>query len=250
MQDKPKKSKLQGLVVFLFFIIAVIFIAISYYNQNNNFWLTIAGGVAATAIMAFVQYLVSMAEYKEINEAYEELYKRKKELEEFKKMGVKRVLPARDDPETYGTVIKNSQDRIWVMGNTAYRLLEDFANKDGSTWYKDVLLKFLDKGGEVKILVAEKRYLFKEKDKKKFDLAKKTLQELNEIYKNFSFAYFKHIPAHSIFVFDDNCLLGPIFDNLESKSTPVLEMDTNSEYAQKYLNYFNHQWDEATKVNV
>jgi len=246
-----KKSNLLKVALFFMFAMFIVFIIIAYYNKENSFWLTVAGGIATGALMAIAQYMVSMAEHKEINEAYKELHKQEKEIQEFKDMGVKKVLPARDDPEVYGLIINESKNRIWVMGNTASRLLEDFANEDsGSNWYKKVLLDFLDNGGEVKILIAGKRYLFRDKDKKKFDVAKLELEKLSEKYENFNFTYFKHIPTHSIFVFDDYCLLGPIFDNLESKSTPALAMDTNSEYAQKYLNYFNHQWADAISKNA
>lgn len=246
-----EKSNLQLNALIIMIVVAIISIIVAYINQGNNFWLTITGGVATGALMAATQYFVSMAEHKEINEAYKELHKQEKEIQEFKDMGVKKVLPARDAPEVYGSIIHESKNRIWVMGNTASRLLEDFANEDsGSNWYKKVLLDFLDNGGEVKILIADKRYLFRDKDKKKFDVAKLELEKLSKKYKNFNFTYFKHIPTHSIFVFDDYCLLGPIFNNLESKSTPALAMDTNSEYAQKYLNYFNHQWADAISKNA
>jgi len=243
MENKPQiqKKAIIGLSIFAFMALVIAF---SY--QENSFWLTIVGGIATGLFVAVAQYFVSLAEYKEIDQAYKKLHQKEKEIEEFKKMGVKRVLSARDDPEVYGTIIENSNDRIWVMGNTASRLLEDFANEVGSTTYRDALLKFLKKENtEVKILIAEKRYLFRDKDKKRFDVAKPQLEKLSKEYDNFHFGYFKHIPTHSIFVFDDYCLLGPIFDNLESKSTPALAMDTNSEYAQKYLNYFNDQWAQA-----
>jgi hypothetical protein len=240
-----KKPNVQKLAIFILVIIALIALYIAYSNQGSNFWLTVAGGIATGTLVAVAQYFVSLAEYKEIDKAYKELHEKEKEIIEFKKMGVKKVLPARDDPEVYGGIIEESKDKIWVMGNTASRLLEDFANTDGSTPYKDVLLSFLKKGGEVKILISEKRYLFKDKDKQRFNVAKIELNKLSDKYENFNFAYFKHIPTHSIFIFDNYCLLGPIFDNLDSKATPALAMDTNSEYAQKYLNYFNHQWAEA-----
>lgn len=247
-----KKSNLLKIALFVMFIMFIIFIIIAYNNQENNFWLTVAGGIATGALMAIAQYMVSMAEYKEIDEAYKELHSREKEIEFFEKMGVKRILSSRDNPETYGTIISNTKRRLWVMGNTASRLLDDFANEDDSSsdlWYRSELINILNEGVEVKILVAEKYYLLKD-EKPKFDKGKNVLEKLNKEHENFSFVYFKHIPTHSIFVFDNQCLIGPIFDNLKSKSTPALHMDTDSEYAQKYLNYFNHQWAEAINKNV
>jgi hypothetical protein len=246
MKNKPKVQK--KAVIFFIIVFIIIFI-IAYNNQDNSFWYTILTGIDAGLFVAIAQYLVSLAEYKEIQKAYDELYDKEKEIEEFKKMGVKKVLSARDDPEVYGTIIEKAEARIWVMGNTASRLLEDFANEEGSTEYKSVLLDFLQQGGEVRILIANKRYLFKDEDKKRFDIAKNRLAELSKKYEKFQVRYYKHIPTHSIFVFDDYCLLGPIFDNLSSKATPVLGMDIESEYAQKYINYFNHQWESAEPIN-
>lgn len=245
-----KKSNLSKIALFAMVVIALASIYFAYTHKGNNFWLTIAGGIAAGALMAAAQYLVSMAEYKELDKAYKELHGREKEIEIFKKMGVKKILPARDNPDTYGRIIDNAKDKIWVMRNTASRLLEDFAHKDGGNWYRSALLDFLKRGGNVKILIAEKKYLFKVKDKKKYDIAKLELENLANSYQGFRFTYFKHIPTHSMFIFDNSCLLGPIFDNLDSKSTPVLEMDTNSEFAIKYINYFNHQWAEAIDKDV
>jgi len=244
-----KKPNVQKKAIIVLVIVVLIALSIAYFNQSSSFWLTVAGGIATGTLVAIAQYFVSLAEYKEIDKAYKELHEKEKEIIEFKNMGVKKVLSARDNPEVYGGIIRESKDRIWVMGNTASRLLEDFANINGSTPYKDVLLHFLEREGEVKILISEKRYLFKEKDKQRFNVAKIELNKLSKKYDKFNFVYFKHIPTHSIFIFDNYCLLGPIFDNLDSKATPALAMDTNSEYAQKYLNYFNAQWATAVSIN-
>ena len=246
-----KNSYISKIALFIMVVLALIFIFFAYKNQGNNFWLTIAGGIATGALMASAQYFVSMMEYKEIDEAYKKLHQKEKEIESFIQMGVKRVLPARDNPDKYGEFIKIAKDRLWVMGNTASRLMDDFANDDDSSselWYRSVLIEALKNGVDVKILVAARRYLPKD-EKPKYDKAKLIFEKLDKEYENFNFAYFNHIPTHSIFVFDDDCLLGPIFDNLKSSSTPALHMDIESLYAQKYINYFNHKWIEATNKN-
>ncbi len=246
-----KKPSVQKIAIPILVIVALISLYIAYLNQGSNFWLTVSGGIATGTLVAVSQYFVSLAEYKEIDKAYKELHEKEKEILEFKKMGVKRILSSRDNPQTYGVIMSNIKRRLWIMGNTSSRLLDDFANDDDSSsdvWYRSELIKMLKNGVEVKIITAEKYYLLKD-EKPKFDKAKSILEQLNSKYKNFNFVYFKHIPTHSIFVFDNQCLIGPIFDNLQSKATPALHMDTDSEYAQKYLQYFNHQWAEAVNKN-
>ena len=239
-----KKSNLQKIALFIMITISIIFIIIAYINQGNNFWLTVAGGIATGALVAVAQYFVSIAEHKEIDAAYKELHEREKEIQAFEDMGVQKILSSRDNPETYGTIISNTNERFWVMGNTSARLLEDFANvnTNSEVWYRRELIKFLDRGGEVRILVAQRSDLKKQKEKAKFDAAKDELKRLSDEYDKFNFVYFKHIPTHSIVVFDNQCLVGPVFENLESKSTPTLHMAADGEYAQKYLSYFNDQW--------
>lgn len=245
-----QKPYVQKIAIYVLLPIFLIALYIAYINKSSNFWLTVAGGIATGTLVAIAQYFVSLSEYKEIDKAYKKLSNKENEIKELKSIGVKKILPARDDPKVYGRIIENSKDKIWVMGNTASRLLEDFANMAGSTTYKDVLLDFLERGGEVKILIAEKKHLFTYKDEKKFDVVKIELEKLRSKYPKFKFKYFKHIPTHSIFIFDEFCLLGPIFDNVDSKATPVLGMDTSCEYAQKYINYFNHQWAQSIGADV
>lgn len=109
-------------------------------------------------------------------------------------MGVIEILPARDDRKVYGNIIQNTRERLWIMGNTATRLLDHFA-VDGNTTNKDekAICNILEKGVDVKILVADKRKLIREEDKERFDRTKKRLMELKEKYsKNFNYRYYSH----------------------------------------------------------
>lgn len=57
------------------------------------------------------------------------------------------------------------------------------------------------------------------------------------------------MPTHSIFLFDENCLIGPIFDNLESKDTPTIVAKKNSPFVKDYLEYFDSEWSEAISID-
>lgn len=57
--------------------------------------------------------------------------------------------------------------------------------------------------------------------------------------------YFKHVPAHSVFSVDDKSIVGPVFPEVESKYTPALFLRNSSPFANKYLTYFEYEWDKA-----
>jgi hypothetical protein len=76
---------------------------------------------------------------------------------------------------------------------------------------------------------------------------KKRVVDIKEKYPNYSLEvkYFNHIPAHSIFNVDDKCIVGPVFPEVESKYTPALFLRNSSPIADKYLKYFEYEWNKA-----
>ena len=200
-------------------------VAILYFDLTS--YLAFALGI----LIPLLQRIVSLDEAKKI--------------EEFTKLGLLRVLPHRDDEEHYRKRIQKTKRKLFIMGHTSKRLIEDFADENGRV-EKRVLLEALSRGVSVKILIAHKSYL----SENKLNDYEQTMRKMNKIkekFDKFEFKYYKHIPSHSLFLFDNECLLGPIFTELESRDTPTLDMKYDCEFAEKYLEHFNIEWSKAVE---
>jgi hypothetical protein len=192
----------------------------------------IAGGISASLIVAIVQYLFSLKEFKYFSE--------------IKKLDIKKILVSRDDELFYSSFIKSAKKEISVMGVTALRMMDDFASESSPRSEKKVLLHALAMGVKVKILLPKREYLFNIKDEGKHDQSLLIFEELKSKFSNnFEVRYFNHVPTHSIFLVDQECILGPVFSNYESKDTPCIYMGIKNDFASKYLDYFNTEWDKS-----
>lgn len=214
------------LVVLL--IITLLHFLLSDVNSKSGI---IAGGISASLIVAIIQFLFSLNEYKSYSD--------------IKKLGIKRILVSRDDHKFYSNFISKAKKDIKVMGVTALRMIQDFADESSPREDKKVLLTALSRSVTVKILLPELSYLHNQKDAEKSLQSKPILEKINKKYDNFEVHYFSHVPTHSIFLVDQECILGPVFSNYESKDTPCIYMSINNDFASKYLDYFDNEWKES-----
>lgn len=203
-------------------IVGYIFFCVDYGVKVSSILASLLVGL----IIVIIQFLFSWAEYKTIAK--------------IKTLGVKSILSNREEREFYQKLIENSNNSIKVMGVTASRFMQDFADKDGHNNAK-VLIMALSRGVEVKILVPKQKYLQK-RDEQKANIAKDYFKKMSNEYQNFEYRYFDHEPAHSIFWVDDECILGPVFPEVKSKYTPAVYIDANSGFADKYKEYFENEW--------
>ncbi|MBA4312609.1 MAG: hypothetical protein C0417_08260 [Chlorobiaceae bacterium] len=181
-------------------------------------------------IVAIIQYMFSLKEYKYFSE--------------IKKLDIKKILPSRDEELFYNALIKKSSKEIKVMGVTALRMMQDFASESSPREDKKVLLSALANGVSVQILLPQKIFLFSDEDKIKHDQSTEILNKLKDKFDNLEVHYFDHVPTQSIFLVDQNCILGPVFSNYASKDTPCIYMGVNNEFARKYLDYFKEEWNK------
>lgn len=228
---KMSLSKVIFIFLFVIFIIAVsIYIMI---DNPSNIWGAIFGSLAAGLIVAIIQYLIAWEDYKQ--------------SDKLKKLKLIEILYNRSARDKYADYIKNCNRELDVMGVTAVRFFNDFA--DTSIMAPDnatVLLNALNRGVQVRILLPLNDYL---PDSKKADFAKvkNKCKELQN-YQNLKIRYFNHSAAHSIFRIDDTCIIGPVFPELESRNTPALHVMKSSPFALNYMDYFNSEWEKATPV--
>ena len=85
--------------------------------------------------------------------------------------------------------------------------------------------------------------------RKAAEASQKILETLNQDYENFQFQYFTHREYHSIFVTDNDVILGPFFPTLKSMDTPALHLNRSANLPEKYLEYFQDEWDKCSTTN-
>lgn len=202
-----------------------------YTGESNTKTTALFGGLIAGLIVAIIQFLFSWNEYKS--------------FEKIKALGIKTILPHREDRLFYENQIRSSKKRIDVMGVTASRFMDHFADEQSNRPETRVLLDALSRKVKVRILVPKAKYLTNSNDKESAVKAKRHFKKVASKYQNFEYLYFSHLPAHSMVVFDNECIIGPVFPKERSKDTPCIHMFTSGSYAEKYLEYFDTEWKDA-----
>jgi hypothetical protein len=218
----------------LIFIGSIVVIATVWFiNTNNEKLYSILGGLATGLIIAVIQFIITWFDHAQI--------------EKLKKLELKEIMYNRDDRNIYEKYIEEAQTEISVMGVTAKRFFDDFADCDSNaTQNAKVLLHKMGDGLKVRVLVPNMVYL---NDNKKTDFEKvkqhvKTIKEKFPTY-HLEIRYFEHLSSHSIFIIDDTCIVGPVFPKVESKYTPALYLGNSSPFAKHYLDYFDDEWETA-----
>lgn len=194
-------------------------------------------GLVPGLVVALVQFLLSWAEFRQVDK--------------FNKMKIKGVLSSRDEEAYYRKLLEAAETCIDVLGVTASRFANDFADDTaGARPEKKVLIAALERAVHVRILLPERAYLSQDDSSEKFPVAERIFGGLCRRYQNLEVRYFNHQPIASILHVDDDVLVGPVFQNRKSQNTPALHAATGSALAQSYLNYFEDDWNSATPLKV
>ncbi len=219
-------------IILVLLLIATITLGWFYYTGEANSKHTLLfGGLVAGLIVAIIQFLFSWNEHHSI--------------ERINALGIKDILLHREDRSFYKNLISASKVRISIMGVTASRFMDHFADKQSDRPETRVLLDALSRRVKVRILVPERKFLENEDDKRNFIKAKKQFAKVASEHKNFKYRYFSHLPTHSLVVVDEKSIIGPVFPKVRSKDTPCIFITTSSPYAEKYLDYFETEWKNA-----
>lgn len=217
-------------IIFFLLIAAAVVFAYNYFNVNDPKTSALYGGLTTGLIVAIIQLLIMWSDHSEI--------------EKIKKLKIKKILPHRDDEKLYGDIIKQSEKEIRVLGNTASRFLQDFADENRKD--KRVLLDALSRKVKVKFLLPHPKWLATDDDKDKANIAERKIADLSIKYSNlFECRYYDHAPFHNLVMADDECLVGPIFPHISSKDSPAIYTDNSSIFVKPYLKYFEYEWERA-----
>lgn len=225
-----------SMIIFIVLIVLLIVTIFIYYRIDNpsSLWGALFGILAAGLVVAIIQYLIAWQDYKQ--------------TEKLKKLKLKEVLYNRATRNQYEEYIRNTNRILDVMGVTAVRFFNDFADTSiGAPENATVLLQALERGVHIRVLLPTDDFL---PEAKRNDSAKvkAKYKELIQRYQNIEIRYFCHTASHSIFRIDDTCIIGPVFPLLESRNTPALHVMTSSPMALNYLDYFETEWENANKA--
>ena len=215
--------------MFIFALLALVFLYL-FLDEKDPKSYSLYGGIAVGLIMAFIQLLLAWYEHKEV--------------EEIKKLGIKKILPHRDDEKLYRSIIENANKEIHVLGNTASRFFQDFADEHRAD--KRALLDAFSRKVKFKLLLPDPDFLNDPNDKSKAAISKRRIVELSKQHKGlFECKYYDHIPYHNLVLADNECLVGPIFPDISSRHSPAIYSNTSSVFVKSYLKYFDYEWKRA-----
>jgi hypothetical protein len=222
-------------IIILLVLISIIILSVAFSktdNDTNPKSFNIFSGLLTGLIVGLFQLLLSWYEHRKIQK-----------LEEMKIID---VMTNRDDRVFYEKLIRDAKKELSVMGVTASRFIEHFADIKSDRENCKVLISAMARGVNVKILLPKPEHLNGSEKQDAENKVKSALLEIKGLNNShFDFKYFDHVPAHSIFIIDDKCILGPVFPDVSSKDTPAIYLKKNSPFAEKYLNYFNSEWSNA-----
>ena len=229
-----KSIKIRATAIIILGLILATSIVWIWYGRTDDAKLSaILGSLFAGLIVAIIQFVIAWQDYRQV--------------EKLKELELIKILYNRDSRTFYENYVKRSKREINMMGVTASRFFNDFADDSpNATSNAKVLLDALKRNVKVRILLPSSDFV---EGNKKQDVAKvkKQIETIKSKYSESSLEvkYFNHVAAHSIFNVDDKCIVGPVFPEVESKYTPALFLRNSSPMADKYLSYFQYEWEKA-----
>ncbi len=226
------------LTVFVFsgLVFSSIIVLIWFNNSSSATLGAILGSLFAGLIVAIIQFIIAWQDYHQ--------------TDKLRELQLIRILLNRDSRNFYENYVRSAKKTIDMMGVTGSRFMEDFANDDAAAPENSkVLLQVMSKGVNVRILLPKSQYLFSPEQKRNEENANSRISRIkSQFQERFHVRYFSHVPAHSIFLVDNECIVGPVFPEVPSKFSPALHLKVTSSFAEKYLDYFNHEWNEAEEI--
>lgn len=143
-------------IIIVVVLFAICLFLVIYFNSKASSPVTpLLGGLTTGLFVALLQLLLMWTEHNE--------------MEKIKKLGVKEILTHRDDEGLYRKVIERAEREILVLGNTASRFMEDFADDTRSD--KRALIDALGRNVSVKFLLPQPDYLWKSNDKDRANIS-------------------------------------------------------------------------------
>lgn len=232
--DRLISSRLSVVILVILMIALVIFGYFFYKGSLDSKLTALYGGLVTSLVAVVIQFLMGWNEHREI--------------ENFKKMGILKVLPNRDGKqEYYYKIIQSATKRIDFLGSTANTFLKDFGNTNPEAGEKvSALTRAMKKGVKVRFLLLQKEHLGEEKQYK-FNESQKMLSSIEKLFPdNFKYYYLSEIPSYTLVTADGECIVGTIIPSVTSDITSAIHAHTESPYLKCYLEHFENEWKTKT----
>ena len=199
----------------------VIFTALFFWVDDDKIS-AFLGGMSGGLVGVTISFLFSMYEYAN--------------MDRYRALGVRNILSDRRDTSYYENIVKDAKEIVQVMGTSCIRFIEDFADPASD---EHVLLDAMSNHDNLKItILVPKEENMDGKSKSNFETGKEKIYQLQNRFQDRVFLKrYNFEPRHSLVRVDSNLIVGPVFQEVESKNSPAIHLTTNSAYAKKYLDY-------------
>lgn len=213
-----------GLILLLVFSLSL------YFGITDPKIAALIGGISGGIAVLIISFLLSIYEYKQIDR--------------FRALGILEVLSDRRNPVYYKDIVKDAKDIVQVMGTSCTRFIDDFANTESDN---HVLIDTLNYNNNliVQFLVPSVEHM-DEDSKLKFQGGERKILALLGLFPGrVQLKRYDWQPRHSLVRVDSDLIVGPVFQEVESKNSPAIHLDTASAYAEKYLMYYSWAWEKG-----
>lgn len=168
-----------------------------------------------------------------------------REIDRFKKLKIRNLLNNRHDKAYYRPLFANAKKHVEVMGASCTRLIGDFLDQESDDKaLVDAMRSHPDL--KIRILLPKNEFMNTASRNSWTSLDAKVEQLKNEFKGQIEFRRFEHSARHSFVVVDNDLIAGPIFEGQDSKHAPAVHVDITSEFAKKYMKYFEDRWKSDT----
>lgn len=211
--------------------VAIVTIALSYWyaqaDPADAKLVGFLGGVVTGLIVYLATFLTVLGPLRE--------------LDQFRRMGVRGLLANRHDTPYYRRLIKKSRQRVDVMGASCTRFVRDFLDPNSDD---KVLIDALSKHNQlrVRLMIPDDAHMTVEaRDGVKHMLP--TIDKLRATYGDrVEVRRFNDAARHSFVLVDGDLVAGPVFDGDHSRHAPAVHVALETVFGQKYSSYFDKLW--------
>ena len=195
---------------------------LGFCQSDNEKSSAFFGGVSGGIVAVIIGFLVSMYEYRQIDR--------------YEALGVRDILSDRRNTSYYRNIVKDAKEIVQVMGTSCIRFIDDFADQENDD---HVLINALhDHDNLTLTLLVPTEENMDEKSKLNFIAGAKKLNKLQSKFQGRVFIKrYNFAPRHSLVRVDNDLIVGPVFQEVESQNSPAIHLTTKSAYAKKYLDY-------------
>jgi hypothetical protein len=233
MNFEQLRLNLPAWAVFLAALVAICSLIAVYYFEIDDSQIKIiglVGGVLAGLVVYILTFLTILSPLKE--------------LDRFRRMGVKNLLMNRHDRDYYRDLVKDASRSVAVMGASCTRFVDDFLDEENDD---KVLFDALSRqsGLQVRFLIPSEEFMTKDSN----DRVVKMVPKISKISGHFNgriqLRRFNESARHSFVLVDDELVAGPIFDNDRSKHAPAVHVSTTTPFGRKHEQYFEEIWNKS-----